>query len=647
VGSPAFPPGKVALLLNSPGWDNRTGGATGFTVSVAPQVTAGANVSVTVTAVDALGNPVPGFLGTVDLDNSAPGSTSLGLVGQYTFTAADAGRHTFIVTRLTQAGVNTLSTFAVAMPTVTVPLTVVPAPLARFVFATPASVTAGTPFSFSVTAEDTFGNVETGYTGTAHFTAGAADAQAVLPADYTFTAADAGVQTFSATLFRTLSLLSPTTPSLTAADATAHVSSTAPLNVLSLAPEGLTLTGVPNLTTAGALLRVTVAALDVYGNAAAGYAGTVHFSSSDAQAGLPADYAFTPADGGAHVFSLSLKTAGTQSLAVTDTANPAFASGQSGVAVSPATPTVWAATNLPAATTAGAAVAFTLTATDAYGNLATNYTGRVHFTSTDGQAGLPADYTFTAADAGSHSFTATLKTAGAQSLTFTDTVTTALTATRALTVTPAAAASLVVAGFPATAAGVAQGFTVTVKDAFGNVATNYTGTVTFSSSDPLAALPADYAFTAADAGAHTFTAALKQAGTQSLTVQDAAAATVTGTQAGILVVAAAVSHFAVSGPANVTTGVGFSIVVSAVDDFGNVVTGYRGRVHFSTTATTAGLPSDFVFSNNDNGVHTFSVTLNTLGFQTVRVTDTTTSSITGSIAVDVLAHSGGGGGGGP
>src|SRR5262249_16103782 len=86
VGSTNFPAGKVALLINSPGYDNRTGGAVGFTVSVAPQVTAGANVSFTVTAVDASGNPVPGFLGTVDLDNTAPGSTSLGLLGQYTFT---------------------------------------------------------------------------------------------------------------------------------------------------------------------------------------------------------------------------------------------------------------------------------------------------------------------------------------------------------------------------------------------------------------------------------------------------------------------------------------------------------------------------------------------------------------------------------
>ena len=38
--------------------------------------------------------------------------------------------------------------------------------------------------------------------------------------------------------------------------------------------------------------------------------------------------------------------------------------------------------------------------------------------------------------------------------------------------------------------------TVTAYDAYGNVATGYTGTVAFTSSDPQACFPADYTFTA-------------------------------------------------------------------------------------------------------------------------------------------------------
>ena len=70
----------------------------------------------------------------------------------------------------------------------------------------------------------------------------------------------------------------------------------------------------------------------------------------------------------------------------------------------------------------------------------------------------------------------------------------------------AAAASFAVTGFPSpTTAGVAQAFTVTALDAYGNIATDYTGTVTFTSSDGQAALPANYAFTSAiggDIGTH-------------------------------------------------------------------------------------------------------------------------------------------------
>src|SRR5262249_24547879 len=62
VSNPSFyGTGQAAVWYNSPGYDNRTGGAVGFTVSAPAQIAAGDNTSVTVTAVDALGNPVPGF----------------------------------------------------------------------------------------------------------------------------------------------------------------------------------------------------------------------------------------------------------------------------------------------------------------------------------------------------------------------------------------------------------------------------------------------------------------------------------------------------------------------------------------------------------------------------------------------------------
>ena len=136
---------------------------------------------------------------------------------------------------------------------------------------------------------------------------------------------------------------------------------------------------------------------------------------------------------------------------------------------------------------------------------------------------LPADYTFTATDGGVHTFNATLKTAATQSLTATDTVTGRIVATQAgIVVKPAAASQLIIGGLPGVTHGVAFSLTLTLEDAYGNVVTGYVGTVHFSSSDSTATLPANYTFTAADAGQHTFTNAmiLRKKGKQTFTITD-------------------------------------------------------------------------------------------------------------------------------
>src|SRR5207245_468523 len=108
--------------------------------------------------------------------------------------------------------------------------------------------------------------------------------------------------------------------------------------------------------------------------------------------------------------------------------------------VSPAPASVLVVTGFPSPTTAGAVGVFTVTARDPYGNAATGHLGTVHFTSSDGQAVLPGDYTFTSADAGSRTFAAVLTTAGSQSITATDINIGSITGTQAgIVVNPAAA----------------------------------------------------------------------------------------------------------------------------------------------------------------------------------------------------------------
>lgn len=71
--------------------------------------------------------------------------------------------------------------------------------------------------------------------------------------------------------------------------------------------------------TPGTALTVTVTALDSGNNTATAYTGTVRFASSDAGAMRPANYTFVAGDNGVHQFSVTLNTAGTQTITAIDT----------------------------------------------------------------------------------------------------------------------------------------------------------------------------------------------------------------------------------------------------------------------------------------------------------------------------------------
>jgi hypothetical protein len=384
----------------------------------------------------------------------------------------------------------------------------------------------------------------------------------------------------------------------------------------------------PAAATAGSGFSATVTALDPYGNVATAYAGTVHFTSTDANAILPADYTFTATDAGSHVFTVTLQTTGTQRVTAQDSASPTIVTTTSGI---PVTAGVSLSLSVPQTATAGSAFNVVLTVADAHGNAATGYTGTVHFTSTDAHALVPADYTFTATDAGSHTFTVTLDTAGGQSVSVADTANSSISASGGVQVSAAVASQLTVADPAADVAGSAAGVAVTALDLYGNVASGYTGTVHFTSTDAKAVLPANYTFTATDAGSHTFAAGVtfETAGSQSVTAADTAAATVTGTGGAVAVSPAAASQLTAGAPAAATAGAGFSVVVTALDPYGNVATGYTGTVHFTSTDAKALLPANYTFTAADAGLHTFAtgVTLETAGAQTLSVGDTATGAL--------------------
>ncbi len=125
------------------------------------------------------------------------------------------------------------------------------------------------------------------------------------------------------------------------------------------APAALLVVTAPLTATAGTAFNFTVRAIDVSNNTATGYTGTVHFTSTDGAATLPADYTFTTGDNGVHTFSATLKTVGSQTITATDTGNGTI-TGSATVTVNAASPTIAKAFN-PATIQSGGTSVVTLT----------------------------------------------------------------------------------------------------------------------------------------------------------------------------------------------------------------------------------------------------------------------------------------------
>ena len=491
--------------------------------------------------------------------------------------------------------------------------------------------------------------IATGYSGTVHVTT--SDAQAGEPGDYTFTSgskADNGTHVFvQGSQLKTAGPQSVTatdtlTPSITGRQTN--------IVVVAAAASKFAITGHPATTVAGTKNSFTVFATDAYGNRSTNYTGTVAFASSDPLVsggnGLPTQYSFLASDAGIHAFTngAQLKTAGVQSISVTDLTT-GFTGSQTGILVTATVGSGLTLAGFPNPTTAGAPGTFVVSARDQFGNVANSYKGTVRFSTTDAQStagnGLPVSYTFVAGDNGVHAFVngGTLKTAGLQSITATDTATATIAGTQSgILVAADVAATLALVGYPSpVAAGSANPFSVTARDRFGNLTTNYTGTVLFGSSDPQVGpnkgLPISYTFTPADAGTKTFAASLKTAGVQSLTATDIVSPGLTGTQNNITVTAGALSRLTVAGyPTPVVAGLNTGLTVSAADAFGNPVSNFTGTVQFSTSDAQGTVPSAYAFVPADNGRKSFGsgFVLRTAGLQSITGTISGNAALTGT-----------------
>ena len=469
--------------------------------------------NVTVTIRDRFGNAVTDYTGTLHFtltDLAAPP------IADVTFTAAMRGTTTISVQFFTE-GEQSLIATDTANPSLTnSTITQVRAGSASAytLSALPGSAVAGEPLPLTITAVDRHGNVVKNYAGTAHVSS--TDPTDRLPADGGFTN---GVRTVS------LAFVTAVGHFATVSEVGGAISTnTTTVNVVSGDATQLIASG--QATIAGAGTSTAVTAKDTYGNTVASYTGTVAFTSSDAQASLPASYSFVTADAGQHAFPLTLKTAGAQTVTATDAARSISGIGRFSVA--PAAGANCAVTELPSSAAAGAQLGLRVTVYDAFANAATGYGGTMALSSSDGAAQLSGSATYTVTDAGSRAFSVQLRTAGNQTVTATDS-TNSISCQGSVTIVPGA--TLFVVGFAGTDAwaGTAVSATVSARDSFGNGVTNYAGTIAFTSSDSAAAIPSNVTLNGTEGGTTTVSVTFNSIGAQTLTATDTVVATATGT----------------------------------------------------------------------------------------------------------------------
>ena len=320
--------------------------------------------TITVTLEDAHNNPVSSK--TVTLSQGTGSSTittvsgTTNASGQASFTVKNTKAESVIYT-----ATDTTDAVTVAQ---TATVTFIPGPVAKFVFDPISSPqTAGTAFNVTITAKDANDNTVTSYNANGNNVT-LSSSGTIQGGSFTTPSFTNGVLNVSVTITNTgnftLSVLG------NPGHANGIIGTSNSFTVNPGAATHFTVSAPP-AATAGNPINFTVTALDAFNNTATGYVGTAHFTSTDAQAVLPANYTFIAGDSGVHVFSATLKTAGNRTIATTDTSNGSINGTSGSITVSAgAAASVTPTAGTPQSATINSAFATNLGARvdDAYNN---------------------------------------------------------------------------------------------------------------------------------------------------------------------------------------------------------------------------------------------------------------------------------------
>ena len=580
--------------VTSAPFDIAVGAATQLSFTVGPATAvAGASIVpvVEVTARDAGGNTVASFADavTVAIDNNPVGGT---LSGTTTETAV-AGVASFATLSIDKSGTGyTLSANATGLVGETsAAFDIFAGPASQLVITVqPSHTVAGTMIApaVEVTAQDAKGNTAIGFAGDVTLDIGTNPVGGTL-AGATTVPAVAGVAVFS-----TLSIAKAGSGYTLSADAAGlSGAASAAFDIAVGAAAQLAFVVQPGVTTAGAAIApaVEVSAVDVVGNTVTSYTGDVTLALGTNPGGGTLSGTLTAgAVGGTASFStLSIEAAG-NGYTLT-----AAAAGLTGATSDPFDIGGGAATQLvvttqPTSTTSGAAIspAVQVTARDALGNRSTGFVGTITMSITGGTgtggavlsgtktmpaiAGIATFSTLSIDKAGT-GYTLSAAASGLAGAN-TDPFDIAVGAATQLAFT--AQPTTTTAGVPIAAV------EVTAQDAGGNTVTSFTGDVTLViGTNPGSGSLSGTATVAAVAGVATFsTLSIDKSGT-GYTLSATAGGFTGATSGSFNIVAGAASQLTITAQPT-TTVAGQSIApaveVTALDDLGNVATGFTGNV---------------------------------------------------------------------
>ena len=386
------------------------------------------------------------------------------------------------------------------------------------------------------------------------------------------------------------------------------------------------------------------------------YAGLVHFTSSDPQATLPADYTYVAGDNGVHTFSgVILKTAGTQTITATDPGQGVSTSVTITVGAAAATQLAFNPAT-PGPGTAGSSIPnVAVQVEDNFGNVVTTASGSVIMSIKSGspQSSFTSGTTTVSVSSGVANFTnLVVDTLGSYTLTATPSSISGVTNpvnSNAFTVNPAVASKVAITPSPpsATASSTTNvTLSLQLQDQFGNNATSSgTTTLTLSTSSAMGffATSSGTSGTLGGTISVSFTPGVGT-GTTHYGDETAATPTITATNGSstwgtttVTITAGAATQLAFN-PATPGPGTPGSsipnVAVQVEDSFGNVVTTASGSVIMSIKSGSpqSSFTSGTTTVSVSSGVANFTnLVVNTLGSYTFTATPSSISGVTSPV----------------